>query len=450
MSLSLIGILTILTIVVLLIWNRTSPIVIMIILPVIGALIAGFSVAEIGVFFEDGIAQVMNVVVMFIFAIIFFGIMQDAGLFEPIINKMIALSGGNVVKVAVATVLIAAIGQLDGSGASTFLITIPALLPLYQRLKMNPYLLLLLVGGSAAIMNMVPWGGPLGRVASVLGMDVNELWQPLIPIQIVGLILMLGLAVLLGVREQRRIKNQYGLVDGAVALEVSSEENDEEDDEAKTKETDSHGNSLERPKLIWVNLIIALAVIGVLVSGIIPSGFAFMMGVAVVLLINYPSVTDQTARLRAHAPSALTMAGIILAAGLFLGVLTGSGMLDAISKDFVTILPEGVTQYIHLIVGVLGIPFDMLLSTDAYYFALFPVIEQIASAVGVDSLSTAYAMIIGNIVGTFISPLAPAVWLALGLSGLEMGKHIRYSFFWLWGMSLVLIGVAILFGTISI
>src|SRR5690625_4252312 len=118
MSLSLIGILTILTIVVLLIWNRTSPIVIMIILPVIGALIAGFSVAEIGVF-EDGIAQVMNVVVMFIFAIIFFGIMQDAGLFEPIINKMIALSGGNVVKVAVATVLIAAIGQLDGSGAST-------------------------------------------------------------------------------------------------------------------------------------------------------------------------------------------------------------------------------------------------------------------------------------------------------------------------------------------
>lgn len=125
-------------------------------------------------------------------------------------------------------------------------------------------------------------------------------------------------------------------------------------------------------------------------------------------------------------------------------------MLDAIAEDFVTVLPEGVTQYIHLIVGFLGIPFDMLLSTDAYYFALFPVIEQIGTTVGIDSLSTAYAMIIGNIVGTFISPLAPAVWLALGLSGLEMGKHIRYSFFWLWGLSLVLIVVAILFGIISI
>lgn len=450
MSLSLIGILTILTIVALLIWNKTSPIIIMIILPVIGALIAGFGVAEIGVFFEDGIAQVMNVVVMFIFAIIFFGIMQDAGLFEPIINKMIDLSGGNVVKVAVATVLIAIVGQLDGSGASTFLITIPALLPLYKRLNMNPYLLLLLIAGSAAIMNMVPWGGPLGRAASVLGMDPNELWQPLIPVQIVGLLLMVGLAVFLGFREKRRIEKEYGLVDGAIASESLSEANDEGSIEDKNKETDSYGNSLERPKLIWVNLIIALAVIGVLVSGIIPSGFAFMIGVAVALLINYPNVTDQTARIRAHAPSALTMAGIILAAGLFLGVLTGSGMLDAIAEDFVTILPESVTQYIHLIVGFLGIPFDMLLSTDAYYFALFPIIEQIGSTVGIDSLSTAYAMIIGNIVGTFISPLAPAVWLALGLSGLEMGKHIRYSFFWLWGMSIVLIVVAVVFGIISI
>ncbi|WP_462419782.1 CitMHS family transporter [Salinicoccus sp. Marseille-QA3877] len=450
MSLSLIGILTILTIVALLIWNKTSPVIIMIILPVVGALIAGFGVAEIGVFFEDGIAQVMNVVVMFIFAIIFFGVMQDAGLFEPIIDKMIDLSGGNVVKVAVATVLIAMVGQLDGSGASTFLITIPALLPLYKRLKMNPYLLLLLIGGSAAIMNMVPWGGPLGRAASVLGMDPNELWQPLIPVQIVGLLLMVGLAVLLGFREKRKIEKEYGVVDDAMAPEVSSAENDEEVNENKGKETDSHGNSLERPKLIWVNLILALAVIGVLVSGIVPSGLVFMVGVAVALLINYPNVTDQTARLRAHAPSALTMAGIILAAGLFLGVLTGSGMLDAIAEDFVTVLPEGVTQYIHLIVGFLGIPFDMLLSTDAYYFALFPVIEQIGTTVGIDSLSTAYAMIIGNIVGTFISPLAPAVWLALGLSGLEMGKHIRYSFFWLWGLSLILIVVAILFGIISI
>jgi len=449
MSLSLIGILTILLIVALLIWNKTSPIVIMIIVPIVGALVAGFGFSDIGTFFQDGVSSVINVVIMFIFAIIFFGIMQDTGLFDPMISKMISLSGGNVIKVAVATVLIAAVTQLDGSGASTFLITIPALLPLYQRLKMNPYLLLLLIAGSAAIMNMTPWAGPMGRTASVLGMDPNELWQSLIPVQITGFVLMIGLAIFLGLREKRKIQRESGLVDGAAALEEVKEDDGGTDNTSEDKETDSKGNSLKRPKLIWVNLILTLAVIAVLVAGIVPAGLAFMIGVALALPINYPYVKDQSARLRAHAPNALTMAGIILAAGLFLGVLNGTGMLDAIANDFVQILPESLTQYIHLIVGFLGVPFDMLLSTDAYYFALFPVVEQIAATVGVGSLSTAYAMIIGNIVGTFISPLAPAVWLAVGLAGLEIGKHIRYSFFWLWGLSIVLIIIAMIFGIIS-
>src|SRR5690606_22504605 len=146
----------------------------------------------------------------------------------------------------------------------------------------------------------------------------------------------------------------------------------------------------------------------------------------------------------------LTMASIILAAGLFLGILNGTGMLNAIATDAVNILPASVAPYLHIIIGILGVPFDLLLSTDAYYFGLFPVAEQIAATYGVPSLSTAYAMIIGNIVGTFVSPLAPAVWLALGLSGLEMGKHLRYSLFWLWGLALVLLFIAVILGVVQI
>lgn len=78
---------------------------------------------------------------------------------------MIKITSGNVIAIAIGTVLVAAVAHLDGSGASTFLITIPALLPLYKHLDMSPYLLLLLVSASASIMNMVPWAGPLGRAA---------------------------------------------------------------------------------------------------------------------------------------------------------------------------------------------------------------------------------------------------------------------------------------------
>src|SRR5690625_6577480 len=124
----------------------------------------------------------MNVVIMFIFAILYFGLMQQVGLFDPLINRMVQITQGNVVTISVGTVIIAAIAHLDGSGASTFLITIPALLPLYQRMKMNPYLLLLLIGGSAAIMNMLPCAGPVGRAAAVLGMGVTEFVVLFVPI----------------------------------------------------------------------------------------------------------------------------------------------------------------------------------------------------------------------------------------------------------------------------
>ncbi len=434
---------TILIIVLLLISNKVTPIVAMVLVPLIGALIAGFGFSEIGDFFTEGTLTVIEVAIMFIFAILFFGVMQEAGLFDPLIRNMIRLTRGNVITVSVGTVFVAAIAHLDGSGASTFLITIPALLPLYKHLKMNPYLLLLLIGGSASIMNMVPWAGPLGRTASVLNMDVTELWRPLIPIQITGLILMIALAVFLGIMEKRRISKYHGLVsaeESAAAIERMNGDSTA----AQEKE------SLARPKLLWVNAILFLSVIGILVWGIIPAGFAFMIGLSIALPLNYPNMKQQTKIMRMHAPSALMMATIILAAGSFLGILTGTGMLDSIAEDLVTIIPAFIAPYLHLIIGFFGVPFDLLLSTDAYYFALLPVVDQIATGFGIASLSTAYSMVIGNIVGTFVSPFSPALWLALGLAGLEMGKHIRYSLLWMWGLSIVLLIVAVLIGVIAV
>ena len=439
LSLSLIGFLTILIIVILLIRGNITPIVALVIVPIIGAFIAGFGFGEIGEFFNEGIESVISVVIMFIFAILFFGIMQDVGLFDPLIHKMVTISRGNVITVSVSTVFIAAIAQLDGSGASTFLITIPALLPLYQRLKMSPYLLLLLIGGSASIMNMLPWAGPLGRAASVLSMDVIELWRPLIPVQAIGMALMILLAILLGYLEKRKIERRYGKMEIAAVLEDHVDENKEE----------SIQYSLTRPKFFWLNVLLTTAVIVVLVWGVIPAGFVFMIGLSVALVINYPNVLDQTERIRAHAPNALTMASIILAAGSFLGILSGTGMLDSIATDLVKILPGMVAPYLHLMIGFLGVPFDLLLSTDAYYFALLPVVEQIGTTFGIHSLSTTYAMIIGNIVGTFVSPFSPALWLALGLAGLEMGRHIRYSLFWMWGLSIVLLIISVSIGVIE-
>lgn len=441
--LSIIGFLTIIIIVLLLIRGRVAPIIALVLTPIIAAVIAGFGLEDIGTFFNDGIADVVHVAIMFIFAILFFGIMQDVGLFDPLIRGMITISQGNVIAISVGSVFIAAIAQLDGSGASTFLITIPALLPLYKKLKMNPYLLLLLIAGSASIMNMLPWAGPLGRSASVLNMDVTELWRPLIPVQAIGLVLMIALAIVLGYREKRRITKEYGSVEAAAAMEPDVTSVD------ATSESINKASETVAWKF-WLNVLLAIAVVGTLVWGIIPAGLVFMIGVSLALPLNYPNMEDQMDRIRSHAPNALMMATIILAAGTFLGILTGTGMLNAIAEDVVKVIPAFIAPYIHLIIGFFGVPFDLLLSTDAYYFALMPVVEQIATGFGIDSLSTGYAMIVGNIVGTFISPFSPAVWLALGLAGLEMGRHIRYSLFWLWGLSIVLLASTVAIGLITV
>lgn len=442
--LSIIGLFIILSIVVLFLMGKVSPVVGLTIVPLVGALLLGFGLTEIGEFFTEGLGSVINVAIMFIFAILFFGIMRDAGLFKPFINRLVKITRGNIIAICVITVIIAMSTSLDGSAASTFLITIPALLPLYQRLKMSPYLLMLLTASGIGILNMLPWGGPIGRAAAVIDSSPVGLWRPLFPLQLTGVFVLIVMAVILGVREKKRIEKSQNTTEN---LESTSQFAN--GDFSSVMNSDNDSLSIERPRLIWLNALLTLAVIVVLFMDVMPEGYVFMIGVAIALLMNYPKVDDQMERIKTHANSALSMAAIIFAAGSFLGIMQESGMLNAIATDIVTILPNFMVPYLHVIIGFFGVPLQLGFTTDAYYFALLPVVEGIVSSYGVAPESAAYALAIGDNIGTMLSPFAPALWLGIGLSGVEIGKHIRYSIFWIWGFSTVLFVIAILIGIIT-
>ncbi|MBF2758138.1 MULTISPECIES: CitMHS family transporter [unclassified Staphylococcus] len=449
--LTIMGILIIGSIVGLLIAKKISPVVGMILIPSIGALLLGYGVKDLVKFFNSGLESVMSVVIMFIFAIIFFGIMTDSGLFKPIVKRLILMTRGNVVIVCIVTALIGMFAQLDGAGAVTFLLSIPALLPLYKALNMNKYLLILLLAISAAIMNMVPWGGPMARVASVLKVkSVNELWYGIIPVQLIGFVLVLIFATYLGFREKKRIKKAIEKGDLQPTLDIDIHrlvKNYERDQDIKFP---VRGRALKHGWVIWANVLLTVIVLVMMLANIAPPEFAFMIGVALALVINFPNVDEQMNRLKAHAPNALMMAAVIIAAGMFLGVLEETGMLKAIALSFIKIIPDAVGPYLHIIVGFFGVPLDLLTSTDAYYFALLPIVEQTASQFGINPVSTAYSMVIGNIVGTFVSPFSPALWLAIGLAEANMGTYIKYAFFWIWGFAIVLLAIAVLIGTVTI
>ena len=434
--LTIIGLLIIITIVTLLMTGKTSPIIAMSVTPLFGALLAGYSISDISGFVDYGFQKVGNVAAMFMFGILFFSLMKDLHIFNPFIRLMIGITRGNVIIVAMVTALVAAAVHLDGSGAATFLIIIPAFLPLYRRLGMSPYLMLLIMCTSMGVMNMVPWGGPLGRASAVTGIPAATLWQPLIPVQIIGVMASALVAGLFGWREKNRIARAE--LKGTTPYEQDSllRQFDEVDDDTGS----------EKPKKFLINISLVLAVVVSLAFGLLSAPYIFMLALSAALMINFPKVKDQISTISHHAPQALTMAAIILSAGVFLGVLGKGGMLESIARDLLVLIPSSMVHYFHIAIGILGVPLDIFTSTDAYYFALLPIVQNVAASVGVSAQDVVYAMAIGNNAGTFVSPFSPAVWLAVGLAGVDMGRHIRYSFLWIWLFSFITLSVGYALG----
>ncbi|HDS8345902.1 TPA: citrate transporter [Proteus mirabilis] len=434
--LTIIGLLIIISIVTLLMMGKTSPIIAMSVIPLIGALVAGYSFIEISTFFELGIKKVSSVATMFLFAILFFSIMKDLHIFNPLIRMMISITRGNVIIVCIVTALVAAVVHLDGSGAATFLIIIPAFLPLYRRLGMSPYLMLLIMCTSMGVMNMVPWGGPLGRASAVTGISAAELWQKIIPVQIIGIFGSMLFAAVMGVRETKRIAKAK--LKGTTPYEQDSLLRQFDEDQPET--------GTEKPQKFWINLLLIIGSITCLALGLFSAPYIFMVALSAALVINYPKPKDQIAIINHHAPQALSMVAIILAAGAFLGIMSNGKMLEAIALDLAAVLPSHWVDNLHIVVGILGVPMDIFTSTDAYYFALLPIVQEVTASGGVHVADVVYAMAIGNNAGTFVSPFSPAAWLAMGLAGTDMGKHLRYSFGWIWLFSFFTLGVGTLLG----
>lgn len=428
-------------VVTLLLTGKTSPLVAMVAIPIIGALILGYNVEELNGFFQEGLDTVISVAVMFIFAILFFGVMNDAGLFDPLVRGVIRITRGNIILIAIGTVVVGSLAHLDGSGATTFLVTIPAFLAIYNRMGMSPNLLVMLVACSIGIVNFFPWGGPIARSAVVTGIETIELWKPLIPFQIIGLVLLLIFAGFLGWREKKRIfKNDHN----STAIKFSQEAAAIEEDTSFEEKEDSTYHK----QIFFINWVIFLGVLFLMMGDFLNPAFAFMIGLVLALPLNFRKTSEQVNQIKAHAPNAMVMAAIILAAGMFLGILEGTGMLDSIAQSVVMVLPDMVIPVLHLIVGFFGLPLDLVTSTDAYYFALLPLVDQIVSPYGVESSTVVYSLAIGNNFGAMISPLAPSTWLGVGLAGVSIGSHIRYSFLWMWGFSIVLLLVGVMLGIV--
>ena len=458
----ILGLLTIVAIVVTLFKSKTQPAIAFIVWPTILALIlviAGrHSFDDIAAMIKAGFNSTGPTAALFVFSVLYFGIMTDAGMFDVIIGKLMTLVGDSVMGVALVTCIIALVGHLDGGGASTFCIVVPAMLPVYKRMHMRPTTLLRIAVLSMGVLNLMPWAGPTMRAASVLGIEAGELWKTILPIQIFGIVLAIAHAAFAGWQEKRRGAGLHGKlaeVEGTVELQ-------------ETAEAAAAENELARPKLFLFNVFLTIAIIAMLIWDVFPSYFPFMIGVAVALFVNYGFTAKMHKKIiNLHAGPALMMCSTLMGAAVLMGILTSSmgadgkvisakvmelpadalpSVVRCLANMVAGFLPEALGRSLPLVIGVLSVPLALAFDTDSYFYGMLPVVIGIGQAFGVNALPIAVAMVVCRNCATFISPMVPATLLGIGLADIDIKDHIKASFLYVWVFSILCMLFAMVVG----
>ncbi len=420
------------------IMTRTlSALIALILVPFLFGLLGGFG-HELPAMMIDGIKSIAPTAVLLLFAIMYFGLMIDVGLFDPIVRLVVKICHGDPLRVIVGTTILSAIISLDGDGSTTYMLCVSAMMPLHRRLGINPLILPLAILMPNSIMNIMPWGGPTARVLASLHLEANQVFLPMLPSIIAATLGSIAICWYFGLKERKRL--------GTLKLPTDNPAPEFRDEDYA-----------ERPKGVKVatgwragfNIVLTVLLMVFLVADVAPLVVLFIIAFALAITVNFPSVADQRLRISAHAPSVLAVVSVIFAAGVFTGILKGTGMTDALAQSIVWLIPEGHGNLLPLITALISAPFTFFLSNDAFYFGVVPVLAEAASKYGIAPEVIARASLIGQPVHQ-LSPLVAALYVLLGLSKVEMGDFQRFALKWTLVLTALMLIAALITGAVTL
>lgn len=470
--LTILGFAMIATFLVLIMAKKVSPIAALVLIPALFCVLVGKG-AHLGDYVIAGIGDLAPTAAMLMFAIVYFGVMIDVGLFDPIVRAILRFAKADPVRIVVGTAVLAAIVSLDGDGSTTFMITVSAMYPLYKRLKMSLIVMTGVAATANGVMNTLPWGGPTARAATALKVDASDIFVPMIPALAVGMVAVLLLAYVLGRRERKRLghlslepepvvetADEKVLVGAGGGSEPDASSSSSSPASSSSYESPSHADGdgdtftgldphrpTLRPKLYWFNALLTVTLLTAMIMELLPIPVLFLLGAALALSVNFPHMQDQKARIGAHAENVLNVSGMVFAAAVFTGVLQGTGMVDHMAEWVVGGIPDWMGPHMALVTGVLSIPFTYFMSNDGFYFGIVPVLAEAGNAHGVSTLEIARASLVGQPLH-MSSPLVPAVYVLVGMAKVEFGDHTKFTVKWAALTALVVLGAGLLFGIV--
>ncbi|MFD2123210.1 SLC13 family permease [Streptomyces cirratus] len=284
------------------------------------------------------------------------------------------------------------------------MITVSAMYPLYKRLGLSLVVMTGVAATANGVMNTLPWGGPTARAATALKLDAADIFVPMIPALAMGLVCVLVLAYVLGVKERRRV--------GTLVLPGDEAHEAHETHEAVLVAEPAEAQPVTvaagarvpapapprrfapvrakarpparpprpprprppgrgtptgcrastrtgptlRPRLYWFNAALTVALLTAMIMELLPIPVLFLLGAALALTVNFPHMPDQKARVAAHADNVLNVAGMVFAAAVFTGVLTGTGMVKHMADWLVGAIPDGMGPHMALVTDCSACP----------------------------------------------------------------------------------------------
>jgi CitMHS family citrate-Mg2+:H+ or citrate-Ca2+:H+ symporter len=427
---AIVGFIFMLVLMCILVSGKAAPPVVFTVLPVVVSLILGFSFKELTEFIETGMASMLDTAVLFVFAISYFTLMSEMGLFDPMVDFLMKRTGKSITTILLAVMVTTFVAHLDGSGATTFLIVVPAFLPLCKKAGIRPQALLASMCGMYGVMNLVPWGGPTLRAATVIQVPANELYASLLPGLICLVIVSTGIVVVVA-----RIEQKHGADISKLALM--------ETDSGKSQEQAGH------KKNQLFNLLLTIGLLAILFADTpLPLYVVFMIAYVAALVVNFPNVKDQNKKIKEYGSQAVSLTVTLFSVGIFMGVLKESGMINAMANAIIAMLPEAITPHLHWFVALLAVPVLMILGTNAFYYALLPIVIGVVEPYGISPETVAVTFLLTATLGTPLSPSVATNYVGLGLTDLSIGEHIRYSLRILWPASIATLVLCTLVGVI--
>ncbi len=426
--LAVLGFATMIVITVVLLKNKMSTLLAFTVIPLIAAILAGGDPSSIGQWISKGISKTYSITLMMLFSLPYFMLLADVGVFDDIVKAIMKRVKISAPVICVLTVIVACICELDGSITSVFLITVPLMLPLYEKFGIDKRILPFLICIAILTMCNTPWNPKILRAATLLDMDnaSTAVFLKLVPIQIFMIVLLIGVALFFGIKQK---KNHEGEV------QISNEEL-----LAQFKDTD-----LTRHNMLAFNLILTVFLIFCLiVFEDIPQYYVFAFGLVIALQANFKDLKQQTKLLKKYASSLFPVAPAVLLSGVVVGVMQESGMLDAMVQALMAIVPSALGPYLYIVIALFSTPLMLLFTNDTWFYALMPLVGAFSAQYGVPMITVVVTLFMNF--GSMISVIAqPQLYIATDLDGITLDEHIKFTFWKLWAINIVVV----LFGVVT-